>query len=504
MTDLKKIFHSFGINDLLNASTSGLLLFKKEWLGEQKEQVVCTVDNASAQQLVGKKNLTGKTWEDITGLSGGGGPDGIEKADTEVLFSESGLWCRISNVPVDATHFLCTLTDISKRKELEARQTIRDRMFQEAELAMHFGSWTWDISKATQEPIDWTAGMYQLLGYDNASALDAVSYATFRNHVHPDDQVLVDSFIEEALQNRQPFVIEHRLLTTAGEEKNVISRGQPVSREHPGEVVYIGNVVDITPLKIIRNELERRVDELNKSNEDLEQFAYVASHDLQEPLRKIVSFGERLESRSKGTLNEEQRLYLDRILNATRRMQEMISNLLEFSRVARTKDGFVPTDLNSILKSTISDLEITIQQKNALVLVGDLPEIEGIPSQLSQLFMNLLSNGLKFSKREVRPVIKVEAQLLSPSESMKQGLPQERSYVRVQVSDNGIGFENEQATRIFTLFQRLRGRSEFEGAGIGLSVCKKVVENHAGTIEARGVPDEGATFTMILPLSQTY
>ncbi|GAB3172348.1 hypothetical protein GCM10027291_26990 [Telluribacter humicola] len=429
--------------------------------------------------------------------------DAIEHSETEVYFHDSDLWCRVSNAPIDSDYFLCTLYDISKRKELEVRHDYHDRLLSDAELTMRFGSWTWDISQGPDGPLSWTSGTYYLLGYKQETLTAPISYSFFLQHVHPDDLETLDANIREAVKNRKSFAEEYRIITATGEEKNVISRGQFINDELKNRVVYIGNIFDITSLKVIQNELERRVEDLNKSNEDLEQFAYVASHDLQEPLRKIVSFGERLESRSRGALNEEQRLYLDRILNATRRMQEMISNLLEFSRVARTKDGFVPTDLNAILKSTISDLEITIQQKNALVMVGDLPEIESIPSQMSQLFMNLLSNALKFTKREVRPIIKIEAEFLKNNEVIKQGLIPDKSYVRLTVCDNGIGFENEQANRIFTLFQRLRGRSEFEGAGIGLSVCKKVVENHSGTIEARGIPDGGATFTIVLPISQS-
>ncbi len=502
MTDLKDI--SFGVNDLLNASASGLILFKIERSGDEgREQIICTVDNASAQRLTGKTLLTGKTWEDITGLNALTLPKDIEHSDLEVYFHDSDLWCKVSNVPIDSTYFLCTLSDITKSKELEVDFEYNHRLLSDAELTMRFGSWTWDLSQGPEGSLNWTEGTYHLLGYNPKTFTSSVNYPFFLKHVHPDDLETLDANIKEAVRNRESFVEEYRVITATGEEKNVISRGQFIKDDLKNKLIYIGNIFDVTSLKVIQNELERRVEDLNKSNEDLEQFAYVASHDLQEPLRKIVSFGERLESRSRGALNEEQRLYLDRILNATRRMQEMISNLLEFSRVARTKDGFVPTDLNAILKSTISDLEITIQQKNALVMIGDLPEIESIPSQMSQLFMNLLSNALKFTKREVRPIIKIEAEFLKNNEVIKQGLVPDKSYVRLTVSDNGIGFENEQANRIFTLFQRLRGRSEFEGAGIGLSVCKKVVENHSGTIEARGVPDGGATFTIVLPICQS-
>ena len=370
MTDLKKIFHSFGINSLLNASTSGLVLFKKEKGADATlaDTAICTIDNPSALRLTGQEVLEGKKWNDIIGESGSS-LILLENQDFEYFFPQSEIWCRISNRPIDEHHFLCTITDISS-------------------------------------------------------------------------------------------------------------------------------------LKGIQNELERKVEDLNKSNADLEQFAYVASHDLQEPLRKIVSFGERLEVKSRGILNEEQNLYLDRILNATRRMQTMIENLLDFSRVARTKDGFSQTDLNVIVKNTLSDLELIIHKKDAIVIVDPLPVIEGIPIQMTQLFQNLLSNALKFTHPEIRPQVEVRSEHLSASEVKELVLAPGSEYVRITVKDNGVGFEMEDSGRIFTLFQRLRGRSEFEGAGIGLAVCKKVVENHKGWITAVGQPDKGAVFTLVLPISQ--
>lgn len=272
---------------------------------------------------------------------------------------------------------------------------------------------------------------------------------------------------------------------------------RPIDEQH-----FLCTVTDISSIKGIQNELERKIDDLNKSNADLEQFAYVASHDLQEPLRKIVSFGERLDVKSRDVLNEEQALYLDRILNSTRRMQMMIENLLEFSRVARIKEDFVKTDLNGILKNTISDLELLIQKKDAIVTIEPLPEIDAIPVQMAQLFQNLLSNSLKFTRPDVRPVIEVTASFLTSEEIRTIGGIASTKYIGIKVSDNGVGFEMVESSKIFTLFQRLRGRSEFEGAGIGLAICKKVVENHKGFISAAGIPDEGAIFKLILPIKQ--
>ncbi|MCE7040039.1 ATP-binding protein [Dyadobacter sp. CY312] len=248
----------------------------------------------------------------------------------------------------------------------------------------------------------------------------------------------------------------------------------------------------------MQEQLENKVNDLNKSNADLEQFAYVASHDLQEPLRKIASFGERLGIKAGENLNEEQSLYLDRILNATRRMQEMVKNLLEFSKIAGTPRVFAVTDLNAILQNSLGDLELVILKKQAVIEFGNLPVIQAIPSQMSQLFVNLISNSLKFVKEGVVPRISITSVAMPADSDMQE----QREKVKLVFQDNGIGFGSESAERIFTIFQRLRGRSEYEGSGIGLSVCKKVVEMHDGSIEAFGVPDGGARFEIILPLHQ--
>lgn len=500
MTDIKQIFHSFGINDLLNASTSGLLLFKRDRSQEGDDvQYVCTVDNEAARKLTGLKALAGLTWQQIADERVGS-ENPLSSRDVELYFKASNVWCRATNVAVDDNHFMCTLTDITPRKQIEQRENHVLDILNDAEQTMRFGSWVWDLETNKSE---WSAGLYSLLGYtpEEAHAIPADYSFYVDHHVHPDDRELLREAVKGSIASHSSFNVEYRLITKAGEEKYIVSRGQFTAGDDTKSPLSVGSAFDLTSMRSIQNELERKVEELNRSNFDLEQFAYVASHDLQEPLRKIVSFGERLEKRSQGLLDEEMGLYLDRILNATRRMQDMINNLLEFSRVARSKEGFMATDLNTIIRGTLSDLEIAIQSKNALIHVDTLPtRVEVIPTQMSQLFNNLLSNSLKFTQEDRQPEITIKSEHLSKADQINYGLPSRGDYVRITFSDNGIGFENNDSSRIFTLFQRLRGRSEFEGAGIGLAVCKKVVENHAGIIMASGRAGQGAVFTIILPL----
>ncbi len=499
MTDLKKIFHSFGINDLVNASSSGLLLFKKDQSSKNGEiRYVCTVDNTSARKFTGLGQLTGTSWESLFEPAS---IDQLPTLDQEAYFEATNTWCRTTNMPVDDTHFMCTLTDITASKSMKVRENHVMTILRDAEQIMQFGSWILDVDINTKE---WSPGLYSILGYSPEQVADLIpSCELYEKHIHPDDLPTFQQSLAESTEKGIPLSVQYRIKTVDGQEKFVSSQGQFKLGENRETVSSIGSVFDLTSIKKIQNELERKVEELNRSNFDLEQFAYIASHDLQEPLRKIVSFGERLEKRSHGQLDEEMNLYLDRILNATRRMQDMISNLLEFSRFARSKEGFVRTDLNEILKSTLSDLEVSIQNKQATIVSTELPELEVIPVQMSQLFNNLLSNSLKFTLEEEGPHIDIKSEKLSHTDQIHYGLPSKYEYVRITFTDNGIGFENNDSNRIFTLFQRLRGRSEYEGAGIGLSVCKKVVENHSGIILASGLPNVGATFTIILPLSQS-
>jgi PAS domain S-box-containing protein len=274
---------------------------------------------------------------------------------------------------------------------------------------------------------------------------------------------------------------------------------KPVKSDSGDIILLLAEGRDITGQKKaaeqIRNyqeELEMRIEELNRSNQELEQFAYVASHDLQEPLRKVRAFGDRLVLKYKDALGDEGRNYIERMENAATRMQVLIDNLLNFSRLSRSKEPYIKVNLEELVKSVLSDLEISIEQKKAHIVINELPVIDAIPSQMRQLFQNLLSNALKFSSKEKEPVI------ILGSEQFTDEYGEEMS--RIRVIDNGIGFDEKYADRIFNIFQRLHGRNEYEGTGIGLAVCKKIAENHGGSITAESEPGEGSTFVITLPL----
>lgn len=235
--------------------------------------------------------------------------------------------------------------------------------------------------------------------------------------------------------------------------------------------------------------------ELERSNQELQDFAYVASHDLQEPLRKIQAFGNLLEDEYGPILGEEGQTYLDRMRNAASRMQGLINDLLMFSRVTTKALPFSPVDLNLIAREVVIDLETLVQATHGKVTIEPLPTIEADPLQMRQMLQNLLSNALKFHKPGVPPVVNISAQAQVDAQTG------EELYL-IAVKDNGIGFDEKYLDRIFTVFQRLHGRGEYEGTGIGLAVVRKIVARHGGTITARSSVGEGSTFLATLPVRQ--
>lgn len=265
----------------------------------------------------------------------------------------------------------------------------------------------------------------------------------------------------------------------------------------------IGTVVvfkDITERKRAEDTLNRKAAELARSNAELEQFAYVASHDLQEPLRKIQAFGDRLKAKVDAVGLQDGRDYLDRMQGAAARMSTLISDLLTFSRVISASQPFVPVDLNTVVKGVLSDLEVRIEQTKGRVEVSALPAIEADPMQMRQLLQNLIGNALKFQPPDAQPHIKIDAKILK---NPFAGSPDEDPYAEqceLSVQDNGIGFEEKYSEKIFAVFQRLHGRTEYEGTGVGLAVCRRITDRHGGTIQAHSKPGEGARFVITFPV----
>jgi signal transduction histidine kinase len=261
----------------------------------------------------------------------------------------------------------------------------------------------------------------------------------------------------------------------------------------------IATYQDITELETSQRRMREYTLKLERSNSELQEFAYVASHDLQEPLREIEAFGDRLNRRYATLLPDEGRMFIERMQDAAGRMRRLINDLLSYSRVTSKTKPFAQVDLAKVCTEVMGDLQVRIDETGAEIRVEEaLPTLEGDATQMRQLIQNLLSNALKFRKADVKPVITVAAR---PGGTMAAGSLLVPSVV-LTIADNGIGFDNAYKDQIFKIFQRLHGRLEYEGTGVGLATCRKIVERHHGTIDADGRPGEGATFTIVLPIRQ--
>lgn len=251
-------------------------------------------------------------------------------------------------------------------------------------------------------------------------------------------------------------------------------------------------------LRKLNERLEQKNLQLEVMNEQLSSFTYMASHDLQEPLRKVQLFGDKLVEKEKDHLSETGKDYIRRMINSTRRMQQLIDDLLQFSRLGSSTPEFEIVDLNGILSIAKAALKEKTEELNAIINSTGLPKVQGIEFQLNQLFENLISNSLKYHRQDVRPIINIECKIVDQlPEKFKSDI---RHFYCIEISDNGIGFEPEFSEHIFGMFHRLHGRSDYPGTGLGLAICKKVVEIHHGFIEAEGHPDQGAVFRIYLPV----
>jgi light-regulated signal transduction histidine kinase (bacteriophytochrome) len=283
----------------------------------------------------------------------------------------------------------------------------------------------------------------------------------------------------------------------------------PLKNEKEIITNWIGFIVDIHAQKLVeqalkdnrelketqqqlvhhQEELQRKIIELNRSNYELEQFAHLASHDLQEPLRKLFFYSDAIKQKYHHVVDQPGQNILNNMTSAASRMKELISDLLSYSQLQQQKLQFEQVDMNQIMQEIVRDLDLPIREKNAVVEIATLPVITGNPLRLRQLFSNLISNSLKYSKKDVPPRIEVELRPVNGN-------------VSISIKDNGIGFEEQYKEKIFELFERLHTRDKFPGTGIGLSICKRITELHHGTISARSEPNEYSIFEVTLPLTQ--
>jgi signal transduction histidine kinase len=310
-----------------------------------------------------------------------------------------------------------------------------------------------------------------------------------------------ESFIKavDTYQSGQPFTFEVHYDRDGLDLYNIMS-----TAKLDEELVI--HFTDFTHLRQLQRQLEGKIEELNRSNENLQQFAYIASHDLQEPLRKIQQFGDLLKTLYSDSMVDE-RIYLERMQSAANRMSILIRDLLNFSRLTSQQQRRVSVPLQEVVDRVLTTLELVIAETNAQVVVGPLPTLQGDPTQLDMLFQNLLSNALKFRQMDpsgvpIAPLIHLNTSTFRQDQLPTSVKPSRvaAAYHRIDVVDNGVGFDETYPDRIFQVFQRLHGKQSFAGTGIGLAICNRVVSNHGGAITATSQPGQGATFSVYLPL----
>ncbi len=463
-----------------------------------------------------------------------------------ILSADTSLrWIRERSYPkFDGTgrirYILGVATDITDRKQAAEQLQDREERFRQIAENIRDVFWILDPSAAHRQ-------FYVSPGYESiwGRSRDTVNNDPFSfiDAAHPSDVEKVRLAYDNLMIHQQELDIEFRIIRPDGEIRWIHDRGFIV-RDPKRANRFVGIATDITERKAadeLRREVERRrvieqelrefTIRLEQSNRELQDFAYVASHDLQEPLRKIRAFGDRLYHKFGEALGDKGLDYLERMQNAAERAQALINDLLAFSRVTTKAQPFDTANLTDIVKDVISDLEVTIDAANAQVHVDELMAVQADPRQMQQLFQNLIANSLKFHREGVDPIIEITCHRIDPHQLqgfqtfVSPSTPQSpealdrltRQVARQQanasayqgslcqcwIRDNGIGFEAKYVDRIFQVFQRLHSRSVYDGTGVGLAICRKIVERHGGSISAASVPNIGTTFIVTIPIQST-
>ena len=327
--------------------------------------------------------------------------------------------------------------------------------------------------------------------------------------LHPDDLAITEQAWTTSLRTGKVYEVEHRVQMADGTFRWHLSRGIPQFGKEGKIEKWFGTATDIHNQVLFKEELNRKVEErtaelshlneqLRSYNKELEDFAFITSHDLQEPLRKIKLFCSLVIQRAGSKLNESENRYLNKIFETAGGMKSILYSLLQYSEI-NERDTAVPVSLEEIVRVVVDKHKKIIKAKNASIQVTPLPTIKAVPHQMHELFYQLINNALKFSREDVQPVIEVKA--YTPEQGdLTKGPGKNSAYVGISIKDNGIGFNPEAAEKIFTIFQRLHDRDRYEGSGMGLVLCKKVVHRHGGRIWAEAKETEGATFKILLPV----
>lgn len=382
----------------------------------------------------------------------------------------------------------------SLKEKNELLETFKESTTQ-AEIISKHGNWIWHIEENTYEYSD---NLYRLLGEEPQSF--EAKPDNFMAFVHPEDVEKLTEQVNKMMENEDLPFIYYRIVEKNGNIKHFKAYGKLLI-DTEGHKKLLGTTADITDEIVNYRLVEERNLELERNNKELASFNYVASHDLQEPLRKIQTFISRLEDKEQENLSANGKVYIGRIKSSSARMRSLIDDLLQFSRTNKSEEAIELSNINILLETAKHDLAELIADKRARISSDSIPSMKVIPFQIKQLFLNLISNSIKYSRENTAPVITISYSVTEAIDLPKVKFSKHNLYHTISIKDNGIGFDQEYAEKIFILFNRLHNKNEYSGTGIGLSICKKIVENHHGYITAEGKVGQGATFTVFLPFT---
>lgn len=389
--------------------------------------------------------------------------------------------------------YLKVLHDFKKLSKANEALMIKNEFMNDAEQIGAFSTWQWDLER---NKLYYSDNQYRLLG-----CLPQSFEATVDNYlpfIHPDDLHIALQRTEE-IQGGIMHPVFFRIIRKDGEVRYFNGKSK-ILRNAQGQRIAIGINTDITESRLSSLALEEKNQALLKSNKELNAFNHIASHDLQEPLRKIQTFISLIVAKERDSLSQMAKNYLERIQVSATRMRALIDDLLLFSSTNKTENTFKMLDLNDLLRGSEQELAEEIEDKKAVIESAHLPTLSVISFQISQLFINLISNSLKYSDPERPPHIKITYAVVKAEQYPTLGVEPTKAYHEITFKDNGLGFDQQYADSIFNLFQRLHHKNDYPGTGIGLAICKKIMENHGGHITAESVLGEGADFKILLPV----
>lgn len=383
--------------------------------------------------------------------------------------------------------------DIDELKKANDQLKLLNESYNTAEMTAGFGHWM--VNTGTNK-YTFSDNLFRLMGVEPNSFEPTVENSI--KYIHPDDLAHVTKVHQDSLISHQSTSTIFRFLTPNGDVKYIMGVGS-FTKDGSGELIKIGVNYDITNQYKKTLELEENNKELKYINTELEAFNNIVSHDLQEPLRKIQMFISRLEEKELNLLSQQGKDYFSKICLTANRMQTLLIDLVNYSRTVKGDKVFVDTNLNKVLEEIQQDLSSNIEDKKAIITIGNLPTIKAIPFQVKQLFINLISNALKYSKEDTLPTISITSNKITDVEMHDYKIANKNDYYKIVISDNGIGFKQEFADKIFLLFKRLETDPKYAGTGLGLAICSRIVENHKGFIKVKAKPNIGAKFYVFMP-----